>query len=333
MTWTLFATIFSQIGPPLQSTSDTITSGLVTWVKPALQWGIIIYITARMIAKALSHDGEPISEMETIAIKASIALYIATNITVYDGYVRDFLENGLYQEISAVITGANASTPVSAASFDDSWNKAYVAGLTVYKNLGSWFNPQAIGLAFVIVLYWLVALLCIGIAFAVWLKAFVMIVLLVSVGPLFAGVFVFPAMLGMFERWLGSILSNVLLQIFTTVLLSLLLMTESKIIGSIASVGNNEFLQIQMLMGGMILFVVCAWLVHELPALASTIANGVAVNGSSASRAAYAAIMGVFFGMRAAQASNGGAGQSGSGQPSVQNSVRNAPPIRSLSDA
>jgi type IV secretion system protein VirB6 len=246
-------------------------AALVAWVRPALQYGLIAYMSGRLLWKAVTHSAEPFSEMEALLIKGAVALYIAANAAAYTGYVRDLLLYGLPSEINQAIAGATGGQPITAAIFDDVWNKAWVSGLAVYRNL-SWTQ---IGLQFLVVVYWVVALLAVAAGFLIWLKAFVFLALLIATGPIFIGLFLFPALRGVTRGWLGSVLSNVILQIFSVALLVILLAAETELVARIARPGSaNEIVQIQMLLGGMLLFVVCGWLALQLPGLAATIGGG-----------------------------------------------------------
>jgi type IV secretory pathway VirB6-like protein len=335
MNWTVFADLFTQVDPPLQAAVNALASGLVSWVGPVLKWGIILYFAARMIGRALGGHSEPISDMESQLIKAAVALYIAANAANYGQYVRNLLLSDLPREIGAVITGATGRVMLTGAAFDDVWNKAFVAGLAVFKNLP--WSAAGLGLAFVVVIYWIVAVLATAAGFLVWLKAYIFLAVLIGTGPLFVGLFFFPALRGMFERWLGLVLSNVILQVFSVALLTLLLRTEAQIIAQIAATtgvvsgATNEISQLQMLLGGMVLFVVCGWVGLELPGLAAAIGGGITSDAAGAARWTFGAL-GNAMGWAAEKFNAGGAALP-SPEPAVHAPVRNVPPGPSLSNA
>src|SRR3954467_7398832 len=89
----------------------------------------------------------------------------------------------------------------------------------------------------------------------------------------------------MFSRWLGSLLGAVLLQALIVALLVLVTGAEASIIGQVASAGQDgsqfagQVVHLgQLLLGGLLLFVVCAYMLFELRGLVSGIVSGGAVD-------------------------------------------------------
>jgi type IV secretion system protein VirB6 len=317
------------------SGTNATSAALIGWVAPVLKYGIILYFVGRMIASAIRHEGEPLSEMEGQMIKAALALYLAANLAGYNQYVRDLLLTDLPTEITSRIAAVFGGNAITTSIFDKAWNMAFVAGLKALKSLSFWDGAAAAGIAVVAVCFLVAAALALAVMFVIWLLSFIFLALLIAVGPLFVGLFFFPLLRGVFDGWLGSVLTNIILQIFVATMLAILLTAEVKaldqIINTHVATAGDEMGQIEVLIGGIILFAICACAAWQLPGLAARIGGGVVTDVGIASRWVYGAAGGA---LGWAGAKLGAIGQRpASPEEAQQNVVRNTPPGRSLSDS
>ena len=72
--------------------------------------------------------------------------------------------------------------------------------------------------SWIIVAFWIVAIVSTVVAFAIGLISRVILALYIAIGPLLIGVALFPATRSMLERGIGSLVSCVILQITASVL-------------------------------------------------------------------------------------------------------------------
>lgn len=283
MQWALFATLYDNIAPMMIQSVDAMIRVLSVWIGPVMRDAALVFIVLKLLGGALKGSMEPISEFQYLAVTGMVAVYLASTVAGYNLYVRDFLLNGLDVQIANALTGATGSRTVTGGAFDELWNRAWVAGLVVYRNLP--WSVAGLGLVAVVVLYWVVAMASIMLAFLVWMKAFVFVALLVGLGPLFVGLWFFPLTRGLFTGWLNSTLAAILLKIMSVALLSLVLGAMTRILAMLAATtggratGANEIAQLQMLFGGMALFGICGFLALQLPGLAASITHGFAGYG------------------------------------------------------
>ena len=294
MSWAFFAVLFNAIEPPLVAAVQGIIGALSAYVAPILKWFIVAYVAGRMIVLAYGPSQEPLGVFLKTLMKCAIAYWIVASAATYNQYLGTLLLTTLPTEISRAISGVNGGQPLTGQVFDDIWGKAWSAGLAVYRNIP--WSIKGIGLQFVIVLYWFVALISIGIGFLIYLGAQVILALLVAVGILFAAAFPFTASRGYFDRWLSACLSMVLLEVFVVALLTLLTAAENQMIVQIVGLngggfnGADEIAQLQMLLGGVLLFFISAIIAKQLPVVAVAVAGGVAADVSAFSSAVYGAV-------------------------------------------
>lgn len=205
-------------------------------------------------------------------IKFCIVAWFATNGSVYAIWVQDFFLNVLPSGITAAVSAAgNSNAAISANSFDTVWRQAFEAGLRVWKLLDYW----DVGEEIVIILFWATALVTCIIAFAIWFLSHVILGLFIAIGPLLLGLVLFPATKAIFERWIGAMISCVILQVVTVIMMTLTLQVEGQIIQKILVYrGPNQFEQLRILLAGMIFFVFAGLIAFQLPGFATALAGG-----------------------------------------------------------
>ena len=296
--WTFFSWIFQQVIPPVISSVQAIISALSAYCAPVLLAAIGAYLAGRLIMLAYAPTQEPIGVFMKTLTKCAIAYWIVASAATYNQYLGTLLLTTLPTEITRVVSGASGGKLASLQGqvFDDIWGKAWSAGLAVYRNIPS-YSFKGLGLELVVVLFWFVGLICIAIGFMVFLVAQFALALLVAVGILFAALFPFTASRAYFDRWLSACLSMILLQVFIVAILTILTSAESAVIAQLAThngtfTSGDEIAQIQILFGGLLLFIVAGVAAYRLPGLAEAVGGGVVVDVAGFGGAAYAAAAG-----------------------------------------
>ena len=294
MSWTLFAWLFNQIDGPTVDFVNEAVAALSAHVAPIMRWGIIAYAAGQMLIFAYSPQGEPLTGFLRILIRCAIAYWIIASAANYNEYFGTVLRQTLPTEIGNVVAGTTGAPPVEGATFDGIWNKAWAAGLAVYRNLP--WTIKAIGLTICIAIYWFVSIVCIGISFVVYLGADLILALLIAVGILFVALLPFPATRPYFDRWISACLSMVLLKIFIVTLLALLIRAENLTLEAIATTGvgagwdsGTEIAQLQLLFGSVLLFFICGAVAKQLPSVAIAVTGGVVADAQALGTVATAA--------------------------------------------
>ena len=160
--------------------------------------------------------------------------------------------------------------------------KAWRAGLEVWRTLG-W---QDVAEKAVVAIFWLAAIISTVITFAIWLISRVLLALFIAIGPLLIGLVLFPATRSIFERWIGLLISCVILQITTTVLLFIVLGVEQLVVGKVVLMGSvDPMAMIQVLLAGVIFFAVAGYVAWQLPGVASSLAGGLHFHVGAVGRA------------------------------------------------
>lgn len=286
--WTLFQTLGQEIQQPLLAMVDVMIAGLTGPVGQVVRVGVVVMIGWFMLKGVVTGGGNPWSDFERKLLLGGAVYLLCSQAANYHQWVADLFLQRMGQEITALI-GGGGGQPITGKSFDDVWNTAYVAGLAVYKQL-DWTD---IGLQLLVVIFWVVSLLAIGLGFLIWMTSFVLLTLFIGTGPIFAACFAFPFVKSIAERWFGAMIAAVILQVFVVALLTILTKTEVAMIGQIASAGSgNAVQQLQLLLGGLALFFVCGLILLQLPAAASSLSGGLAFQTGGIVAGAAAAVAG-----------------------------------------
>lgn len=255
----------------LQSVAKTV-SALISYAAAPLQTALVLYVALTGLLMMRGHASEAVSGLIGRIVKFSVVLWFATNGSVYATWVQDFFLTVLPNDLVRAVSGAGSgNNTINANSFDTAWRQAFEAGLRVWKLLDYW----DVGEEIVIILFWASALVACIVAFTIWFLSHVILGLFIAIGPLVLGLVLFPATKAIFERWIGSMISCVILQVVTVILLTLTLQVEDAIIQRILMYrGPNQFEQLRTLLSGMAFFVFAGLVAWQLPGFATALAGG-----------------------------------------------------------
>ena len=277
----IFQYLFDQIESPFLQSVGALVAGLISYAAAPLQVALVLYIALTGILIMRGQGGEAVSGLLGRCIKFSIVAWFATNGSVYATWVQNFFLTVLPNDITQAVTRASNTGPISANSFDAVWNAAFQAGLSVWKLLDYW----DVGEEIVIIAFWVSAILACIVAFAIWFLSHVILGLFIVIGPLMLGLVLFPVTKPIFERWIGAMISCVILQVLTVVIVSLTLRVEVLLIQQILSTrGPNSYDQLRILLSGMIFFAFSSIIAFQLPGMATSLSGGLQFHTGAVAR-------------------------------------------------
>ena len=280
MNWAVFQSIFDQVETPLLQQVNAMSDTFLGAVAGPLRAAMVIYVALVGVMIISGRMNEPLRDTwGRLAKGAAIAAFLTAG--TYNRIVRDFFLNGLPNDLTATISGGAGT--VNAGAFDAVWNKAFGGGLAIWKTL----SFTDFGFELIIAIYWLAALVATAFGFLVWMASHIILGLYVAVGPVLLATFLFPATRSLAERWVGSMLSMILLQVFVISLLVVLTGAENSLLVNINAAGGKAVEGIQIILGVVILFVVAGVIVVQLPAAAAAIAGGMHFYANTLARATF----------------------------------------------
>ncbi|NPD70333.1 type IV secretion system protein, partial [Acetobacteraceae bacterium] len=260
-----------------------LMTALVSYAATPVQTAVIIYIALTGILILRGHASEGIGSLVSRAIKLSVVVWFATNGGEYATWVNDFflvsLPNDLTQAVSSSVSGGTA---ISANSFDVLLLKSYDAGLQVWKLL-HWYD---IGEMILIVVFWAIAILACVVTFAIWFISHISLAVFVALGPLMVPLVLFVVTKPIFERWIGAMISAVIVQVVTVILLTITLEVESQLVTQLAGyTGTNPFDQMRTLLAACAFFAFAALLAFQIPGFGTALAGGLHFHTGAIARA------------------------------------------------
>ena len=285
--WQIFAYIVSQVETPLIHAVAEVLSAFLAFVTAPLRVALVLYIALTGLLIFRGEVSESGSVLFGRILRMILVMWVITGTGIYQRYVNDFFFTTLPSGLSDALPSSGAVNVVRADSFDQVWLRAWRAGLEVWRTLG-WSD---IAEKAVVVLFWAVAILSTGFCFAIWLISRVILALYIALGPLLIPLVLFAATRAIFERWIGSLISCVILQVTTVVLLYIVLTVEQQVMSSVAATGSVDPMgMLQVLLAGMIFFAVAAYVAFQLPAFAASLSGGLAFHTGALARATRGAV-------------------------------------------
>lgn len=265
MNWTIFASLSGIITPPLITTAGSVAGQFLSAVGQLLSYALTIYVAVAFYSMFTGHMAEPVRDVIVRIAKGAIIVGFLQSAT-YSQYVTNLFLNGLPNDISNALGGGQ----VSAGAFDHVWNMAFKGGLLTWKDTSMW----DFGLQVLILLYWAAAAVAVGLGWAIWQSAQILLALAVAVGPVFIAMMLFSATRAAFERWIGFLLSMLVLQAMVIILLIVIVKAENQIIAGVQASGGNVIAEAEGLFAPIILFLIAALLLWQMPSAATALAGG-----------------------------------------------------------
>jgi len=319
----VFSFMDSQVETPLISTVSQIMNSLLSYAATPLRSALVLYIALTGILIIRGYTDEVGPALLGRFLKMGLVVWVMTGSSVFQQYVYTFFFTTLPTSLqSAVSQGNGQASNFQASSFDGVWYQAFLAGWVLWEKAttsGSMLHPLTwLGPAFGVVLFWLAAGMSTVVGFVIWLVSRVFLGLTIAVGPILIPLALFQATRAIFEHWISAMLSCVLLQVMTIIMMSVITGTEKQILTSFAATMQSSTTStvdgMGLLLAGVMFFAVAGFVGLQLPQVATSIAGGVhfhaapfvsllwrrTTGGTRNMAAAAGATVGTFTGLRAA---------------------------------
>ncbi len=285
-----FGYIFDQIETPLLDSLTQLMTALVAYAATPVQTALVIYIALTGILILRGHASETIGSLISRVLKMAIVVWFATNGALYTTWVTTFFLTTLPNDISQAVSASMAGgTSISANSFDTLLLKSFDAGLQVWKLL-HWYD---FGEKVFVIVFWAVAILACLVTFAIWFISHVSLAVFVSLAPLLLPLVLFRATAPIFERWIGAMVSAVIVQVVTVILLTLTLQVEAMLVAQLAGyTGTNPFEQIRILIAACAFFGFATLLAFQIPGFGTALAGGLHFHTGALARATLGGVSG-----------------------------------------
>lgn len=278
----VFTYLVGLIEAPFLTATIQVMNAFLAFVATPLKVALVLYVALTGILIIRGDISEAGTTIIGRVLKMALVVWVLTGSGVYQQYIYDFFFVTLPSSLSQALSSSSAPAVVNSSSFDQVWIKAWRGGLEVWRALGWQDVPEKL----LVLLFWIAAIISTVFCFAIWLVSRIILALYIAIGPVLVGLALFPATRSIFERWIGAMISCVILQITTIVLLSITLTVEQRVVGEIVTIGSTDpMAMIQVMIGGVILFVLTGFVAFFLPSIASTLSGGLSFHTGAIGRA------------------------------------------------
>lgn len=276
---------FNNLNAALSSYVGSTASSIIGAISGVAYSMLMIYMMLWGWAMLRGMISEPITDGLARIIRLSVITGIALSLGRYNTYVSNFLWDSPDALASIIASGYSNSTS----------NVQYLdALLTKIYDLGQvfWSKGQAagaivpdFGLLMIALLVWTagVAATAYG-AFLLALSKMALAILL-GIGPIFVLLLIFEGTKRFFESWLGQALNYVFLVALTASAIKLIMTIIDKYLLQLAPLGADP--NITQALPVIVLCVIAALVMMQLPSIASALGGGAAISTLGAAGWAY----------------------------------------------
>ncbi len=240
---------------------------------------------------------EPITDGVTRIIRLSVIVGIALNLGRYNTYLSNFLWN-TPDALAAIVASGYSDSTSNVQYLDGLMSKMYDLGDAFWQkaNASGGLIPD-LGLMAVGIGIWIagVAATAYG-AFLLALSKMALAIIL-GIGPLFVLLLIFEGTKRFFEAWMGQALNYVFLVVLTAGAIKLILTILNTYLTA-AGAGVAADPTIDGALPALVLCVIAALVMMQLPSIASALGGGVAISTLGAAGWAYGKTTGAVSAMR-----------------------------------
>jgi type IV secretion system protein VirB6 len=279
--WQFFGYIYQHLDTQIMGALNPMVVAASQAAQRPLLAALTLWLALTAADDLLRPTGDPMRPFIRRVIRAAVVMTAVTAATYTTVFANELL-NDIPNGVSQALAGATGGQQVTANAFDQLWGSAWAAGDEVYKNIGA-YSLKGVALTILVGLYWIAAIIAVGIAFLVYVLSHVMLGAAVALGPFFVALFLFDYTRKFFEGWIAVALALVVTQVLVVTLLALLIGIENEIVREIAASGaaagvnaNDVPAELHYLLEAGACYALLAFLAMQIPSFAARIMNGVA---------------------------------------------------------
>lgn len=289
MTLSPIGTFITRMDTALAGSIDGIIAAMTTAVATPIALAAVVFYAVQGL-KLANGDPEPLHGFVPQVIRVGVIIWLSTNLSAFNQWVRDIFFTGLPNALATAIGNSTGNTANSvnatAALFDGIWNQVWVIVGTAWSQVGISVTGMIAGIS-----GFLTGVICgLGLVLMaiVYVSARMVLAVIVCLAPALIGCALFESTRPIFDRAVGSVVSLIILQSLGLIVLQILLLgdqwfmaqTTTAVLSAIG--GGAVFTEALQAMAGLtVWFLAGAFAMYNLPAIAYSIGGGVPVRGPS----------------------------------------------------
>src|SRR4051794_20733609 len=266
---------------------DGIIAGMTSAMATPVAAAAMVYYAVQGLRLA-NGDSTPLQNFVPQLIRVGTVIWLSSNLSAFNQWVRDIFFTGLPNALGAVIANSTGATGNSlgatAAIFDNIWGQIWIVVGTVWAQVG--FSAMGAVTAIAGVLAAIFGTLGLVYLALVYVCARMVLAVIVCLAPALIGCAMFDATRPIFERAMGKIVSLIVLQTAGLIVLQIVLMGDQWFIAQAVTASFNAMAdggthgdEIEIFVALVVWFTAGAFAMYNLPAIAYSIGGGMAVSG------------------------------------------------------
>lgn len=277
---------FAQLNSALTTYIGDVSGDVIGAISGVAYSMLMIYMMLWGWTMLRGMISEPITDGVTRIVRLAVIVGVALNLGRYGTYVSTFLWNT--PDTMASIVANGYSNPQSNVQFlDGLMSRLFDLGGAYYKaSFASTGMLPDLGMLSAAFLIWITAV--VATAYAAFLLALskMALAILLGIGPIFVLLLIFEGTKRFFEAWLGQALNYVFLVILAAGAIKLMMTIIVQYLNAAAG-GAMATPTIEQALPAIVMCVISALVMMQLPSIASALGGGAAISTLGAAGWAY----------------------------------------------
>lgn len=242
-------------------------------VTPVIAAGLVLAIIVEGMRTLTTGDGEPIGELVGKFVRYAIIISIASA----GGWYQKELANVAMKtpdefSKSLIIKKGSSSSTEMASTIDTVLNSGLAVSKKAFDNGGIWSGEEILNVLLGVVIAGVVLVVCgLGAAFIIMAK--VLLSLAVSFGPLAIFLLLWDGTKGIFDKWLGSVITYGLIIVLYAAVFGLLLTIFKQVVDSANGTSNMPVMN--AIFTSVLLGIVIYFVMKQIPDMAANWGSGI----------------------------------------------------------
>lgn len=282
----------TQFDTAIMVAQTAAVSGLVVAVKKPIALMAMIYM-AIMGWRVMSGDLERLNTFTFTMVKIGLIFWCASDLATFNKYVVGIFELGFPTAITNAITSGGITTTDSGSvagvggAIDKIWYHMWSMAASVWASATMLDVSSRLIAAAAAVIGGAGLVLIAG----VYLIARFLLAIVVVLGPVCIACAMFTPTRPIFERWIGKMVSLIVLQVSAVIVMQVVLSGTIVFMGNIAAIQDIPT-QLQNMISMVVWLLLGAFAIYSLPTIAYSIGTGLSVSFAPIVATAFAAASG-----------------------------------------
>ena len=293
-----FEDTFTNLNGSLTTYVNDVAGNIIGAITPVTTSLLLIYVCLWGWSTIRGMINEPITDGVSRIVRLAVIIAIALNLGRYNGYVSDWLWN-TPDAIASYIASGYSDSNTNVQFLDGLLSKIYDMGDAYWqKGMAAGAVIPDFGMITVAILIWIAGVVSTAYgAFLLCLSKMGLAIIL-AVGPIFILLTIFEGTKRFFDVWLGQALNFVFTVMLTAAGIKLIMTIIEKYLGVANTAGALADPSVVQALPVIVLCVIGALVLMQVPSMASALGGGVALSTMGAVGWAYGRTKGTVSSMR-----------------------------------